>query len=87
MYSNFDIDKDGLNIFETANASDIKIHLDMVKQKVHSMSFSLALIGFLFDTLKTALSLATVIAWPLFILKLVIAFKKVIDTYKTVLTT
>lgn len=87
MYSNFDIDKDGLNIFETADASDIKIHLDMVKQKVHSMSFSLALIGFLFDTLKTALSLATVIAWPLFILKLVIAFKKVIDTYKTVLTT
>jgi hypothetical protein len=87
MYSNFDLDKDGLNIFETANASDVKIHMDMVRQKVHSMSFSLALIGFLYDALKAALSAAAVIAWPLFILKLVIAFKKVIDTYKTVLTT
>jgi len=87
MYSNFDLDKDGLNIFESSNAADIKIHMDMVRQKVHSMSFSLALIGFLFDALKTTLSAAVVIAWPLFILKLVIAFKKVIDTYKTVLTT
>jgi hypothetical protein len=87
MYSNFDLDKDGLNVFGTANASDIKIHMDMVRQKVHSMTFSLALIGFLYQALKTVLTAAVVIAWPLFILKLVIAFKKVIDSYKTVLTT
>jgi len=87
MYSNFDLDKDGLNIFGTADAIDIKNHMDLVWKKVHSMSFSLAVIGFLYAALKVGMSAATVIGWPLFILKLVMSFKKVIDSYKTILTT
>jgi hypothetical protein len=87
LYSNFDLDKDGINIFETSDPSDVKSHMNQVMLKVQSMSFSLAMIGFLFQVLKTGLSAATVIGWPLFILNLVISFKKVIDTYKAVLTT
>jgi len=86
MYSNLDLDKDGLNIFETSRSSDLKNHMDLVRQKVQSMSFSLAMIGFLYQAFRTALSAAAVIGWPAFILKLVIAFKNVIDSYKTVIT-
>lgn len=87
MYSNFDLDKDGYSIFGSANATDVKNHTNMVMQKVHSMSFSLAMIGFLYQGLKFALSATAIIGWPFFILKLVIAFRNVIDSYKLLLNT
>lgn len=87
LFTLIDLDKDVYNIFGTANTTDVNNHVDMVMQKVYSMSFSLAVIGFLYQGLKFAMSTATLIGWPLFILKLVTAFRNVIDSYKLVLTT
>ena len=86
LISNFDFDKDGISIIGSKNDDLINLHLRSVNRRIVSMSFSLALISFLFKTIKGILSSATVVAWPIFAIKLVVAFKKVIESYKLVLT-
>ncbi|NOY95352.1 MAG: hypothetical protein GXO81_03035 [Chlorobi bacterium] len=87
IYSIFDIDKDGINIIGCRDASLVESHMKSVNQKICSMSFSLSLISFLFQALKSLLSAGTVIAWPVFVIKLVTAFKKLVNSYNLIITT
>lgn len=85
-YTRFDIDKDVVSLLNEHHGNLIADHLRNVNQMVHSMHFSLAMIIFLFKTLKASLVAPIPVAWPVFVIKMVIAFKKVIDQYKLVLT-
>ncbi|MHC1775008.1 MAG: hypothetical protein AB9834_06285 [Lentimicrobium sp.] len=87
MYSNLAADKDGVNIFGKVEASEIREHLNSLRGMVSSMRFSLAVIGMLVQIMKSALTAAVPVAWPVLILNLGMSFKKVSETYKTVLTT
>jgi hypothetical protein len=85
-YTHFDIDKDVISLISEHHKTLIANHLRNVHQTVNSMHFSLAMIAFLFKTLKASLLAPIPVAWPLFVVKMVIAFKNVIDQYKLVLT-
>ncbi|MBK6963276.1 MAG: hypothetical protein IPH20_04870 [Bacteroidales bacterium] len=86
IYSNLAADKDGVNIIGNAEPGEIRQHLSSLKGMVSSMKFSLAVIGMLVQVMKTALSANAPVAWPVLILNLGMSFKKVSETYKTVLT-
>ncbi|MFA5327629.1 MAG: hypothetical protein WC384_07550 [Prolixibacteraceae bacterium] len=80
-YSNFDLDKDGINVFGTSNKMEVQAHIKEVWNNIHSMSFSLNVVSLLI----TAISGANIIGWPFFALKLVAAFKRTIESYKLTL--
>ncbi len=86
MYSNLQADKDGINIIGKAEPGEIRQHLNNLRGMVSNMKFSLAVIGMLVQIMKTALTATAPVAWPVLILNLGMSFKKVSETYKTVLT-
>lgn len=86
ILTNFDLDKDVLNIDQKASSSTIQTHIGQVDTKVSELKFSLNLISFLFRTIK-AIFLGGIVAWPLFILKLVKSFKELENSYKKIATT
>ena len=86
LFTQFDIDKDAVNIALRADEGLIMEHIRRVNQTVGSMQFSLQFIVFLFTSLKSAVLAPVPIAWPLFILKMVYSFKKVIEKYKLINT-
>ncbi len=86
ILTNFDLDKDVLNIDQNASDNTIRTHIDQVGTKVSELKFSLNLISFLFRTIK-AILIGGIVAWPLFILKLVKSFKELENSYKQITTT
>jgi len=86
LITNFNIDKDVLNLGTSIDSTLLKTHLGKVDEKVNSLKFSLTLIAFLFKTIK-AILLGGIVAWPLFLFKLAKSFKQVIDSYKQIATT
>lgn len=87
LYSNFDLSKDGICILGSNDTQTVELHSKAVGDKVKSMSFSLALIAFVFKALKGLLSAGAPIAWPVFVIKLATSLKKLTDSYKIILTT
>lgn len=87
IYSNLSVDKDGVNILGKAEPGEIRQHLNSLKGMVSSMSFSLAVIGMVVQLMKSVLASPAPVAWPVLILNLGMSFKKVSETYKTILTT
>lgn len=86
IITNFDLDKDVLNLGTSIDNSLLKTHVGKVDEKVNSLKFSLTLIAFLFKTIR-AILMGGIVAWPLFLFKLAKSFKQVIDSYKQIATT
>jgi len=86
IITHFDLDKDVLNLGSSLKEELLGKHKKKVNTKVSELKFSLSLIAFLFKTIKSIL-LGGLVAWPLFILKLVKAFKQIENSYKQIATT
>lgn len=84
MSTQFDLDKDAVNVVFGSDGSLFQQHIKNVNQTVGSMQFSLAFIIFLFKTLKSAFLATVPIAWPLFVLKMVYSFNHVIKQYQLI---
>lgn len=86
LYSNFDIDKDVVNLLSTGDNTAIAAHVKKVSNQVQGMEFSLSVVSMLYAVLRTLLAGATPIAMPVFLFNLAKSFKLVINKYKLLVT-
>lgn len=86
IITQFNVDKDVINLVQQLDEAILTIHKAKVNEKVQSLKFSLMLIALLFKTIKVLL-VGAIVAWPIFLLKLAKSFKQLTDQYKLIQNT